>query len=83
MRVNRCGKSEDKFVDGWCRECACGCEMTEGQMVDKRIYDYAAKHGLLSCNIFSVNNFKAYFENHPCIEQEPKYIQNFLEGIKG
>lgn len=82
MKVNRCGIPEDKFVNGWCKECLSTCEMNDVQMIDKKIYDYAAKHGLLSCNMFSVNNFLTYFENHPCIEQEPKYIQEYLRSIK-
>ena len=82
IRVNRCGKTEDKFVNGWCKECDSTCEMNEEQMIDKRVYDYAMRHGLLSCGMFSISNFKTYFKNHPCIEQEPKYIQNYLKTIE-
>lgn len=45
-------KMEDKFVNGWCKECASTCEMSEEQMIDKRIYDYAKRHGLLLCGTF-------------------------------
>ena len=82
IRVNRCGKTEDKFVNGWCKECNSTCEMNEEQMIDKRVYDYAMRHGLLACGMFSISNFKTYFENHPCIEKEPKYIQNYLKTIE-
>lgn len=57
------------------------CEMNEEQMIDKTIYDYAMRHNLLSCGMFSENNFKIYFKNHPCIEKEPKYIQNYLKAM--
>ena len=82
-RVNRCGKTEDKFVNGWCKECNSTCEMNEEQMIDKRVYDYAMRHGLLSCDMFSISNFKTYFENHPCIEKEPKYIEKSVHPISG
>lgn len=68
-KVNRCGIIADKFIDGRCRECASTCVMDEKQM----------KHRILSCGMFSESNLKAYFENHPCIEQEPKYVQKYLE----
>lgn len=79
IKVNNCGISKDKFVDGWCKACSSTCEMNESLMVDKRIFDYAKRHGILSCGMFSESNFKKYFANHPCIEQEPKYIQNYLK----
>lgn len=81
VRVNKCGKTEDKFINGWCKECNSACEMNEAQMIDKRIYDYALRHGLLTCGMFSGSNFREYFKGHPCIEQEPKYIQNYLKSI--
>lgn len=81
-KVNKCGIIADKFIDGWCKECASTCLMDEKQMIDKRIYEYAMKHGILSCGMFSESNFIAYFENHPCIEQEPKYVQKYLEQLK-
>lgn len=81
VRVNKCGKTEDKFINGWCKECNSTCEMNEDQMIDKKIYDYALRNGLLSCGMFSESNLKKYFDHHPCVEQEPKYIQNYLKAM--
>lgn len=81
IRVNKCGKTEDKFINGWCKECNSICEMSESRMIDKRIFDYALRHGVLSCGMFSESNFQKYFNKHPCIEQEPKYIKNYLKSM--
>lgn len=78
IKVNRCGKTEDLFVDGWCKECLSTCKMDENQMIDKRIYDYAARKKILICGMFSDNIFRSYFENYPYIEKEPKYVQAYL-----
>ena len=47
-RVNVCGVSEDKWENGWCKKCRCGCEMTHDVIVDARAYAYADKHRLLT-----------------------------------
>lgn len=80
-KVNLCGKNEEQFINGYCNECNSTCKMTDDLMIDKRIYDYAKKHHLLINSMFSSSKFKTYFENHPCLEKEPKYIQAYIKTL--
>lgn len=62
-RVNVCGVSEDKWENGWCKKCRCGCEMTHDVIVDARAYAYADKHLLMqnpASKSESNGNYKKY-----------------------
>lgn len=51
---NTCGIPEDRWKDGFCRECGYSvCEITNDMVIDGRVYQYAEKHNLLYGDKFS------------------------------
>lgn len=88
--VNVCGIPENRFDrDGWCRECRHTCEMIPAVMIDKHIYDYAKRNGIIkgeelgsTKSMFSKSEFISYFFNSPSrYKRAPKYVKKYLKDL--
>lgn len=89
-KVNVCGVPESEFdQDGWCRKCNCNCEMTSDLMVDKKIFDFARRKGIIKSgrigsvdSMFSKNLFEAFFCRDKEYEKAPQYVKRYLDMIR-
>lgn len=83
-RCNICGISEHEIHDGVCHYCPgenVYCTMDASEYIEKRVYDYAHKHNLLSyykMPTFNPENIRTRFEKISVRKGVPKY---FLEAI--
>lgn len=77
---NVCGVHERDFAtDGRCYACcASGCDNTPDVLVPDRVYEYAAKHGLLRGSKFARNDIVVALRDKKHYRKTPKYFRDFL-----
>ncbi|WP_097005333.1 hypothetical protein [Lacrimispora amygdalina] len=89
-KVNICGISENNFdPDGWCRKCKNTCEMIPQVMIDKKVYEYAKRNGIIKGNIlgtytsmFSNSEFVNYFRDEKKYKRAPEYVKKYLKALE-
>lgn len=79
-RCNHCGVPESEWgADGVCRKCSgkC-CEMTEDQIIDARVYAYAAKNDMLFRGCFEPLEVRTIFEKIGRKKKVPQYFRDAI-----
>lgn len=81
IRCNTCGVLESEIREGICDYCAGGtyCTMTEEDFIEKRLYDYAEKHHLLThCkrDMFVPEDIRQKMESRKISSSVPKYFRD-------
>ena len=77
-KYNICGISELEWIDGICSHCGSVCAMTGDVVVEKRVYDYAVKHGFLDCCVLNFSAARAKLERMSRKKKVPKYFRDAI-----
>lgn len=81
IRCNTCGVPESEIKDGVCDYCPGDtyCTMTEKDFIEKRVYDYARKHNLLThlkMDMFVPADIRQKMESPKISGAVPKYFRD-------
>lgn len=75
-RCNLCGVPENRWEDGFCRECRHSCEMTPDMIISQRAFQYANKHGLLDTHAsFNARAIREKLGRIGRKKKVPKYLR--------
>lgn len=81
--VNRCGVSQDSFVNGKCMMCGRSvCDISEDTLIDERIWNLAQKIGATPNDYFDDFRFVKFMEDSGKLKKVPKYVQNYVVKVK-